>query len=384
VLFGSEFYRVDGRYDARLAGGGKLRAAVTWGFDQTRVLGTRNTQDMLFGSRVEVTRPLSDVVTLRGGFDVQLDNYSATERVYADPDDPATEQFNELFPARADTAAGFWTDLVIKVSPQLEIVPGIRLDTYLSQGEGAVSVDPRLSVVARPHKGVRILHAVGVASQPPSFIVPVPGLAVATLAGGLQRSIQASSGVELDLPLRITASVTGFAAAQLNMTDSIGAGQDFDTGELVPRSLGTATGLEIYVRRALTERLGGFVSYTLSRATRSVGREHMLATFDRPHVLHTAIGYDLGRGWRSGLRFSFYSGAARRPEGAAEGTSERKRDPPYYRLDFRVEKRWSLLDDAAWMSLVVEMMNATLTKETIGDSEIGPLLMPSIGLEGGF
>jgi len=385
VLFGSEFYRVDARYDARLSGGGHLRAAVTWGFDQTRVLGSRNTRDMMLGTRVELTRPLSKEVTLRAGLDLQIDKYSAVEPPYADPDDPSTQRFDALFPPRQDTAVGCWADLVLKPAPKLEVIPGVRVDSYASQGEGAVSVDPRLAVVAHADDHVRILHAIGVASQPPSFVVPVPGLAVATLAGGLQRSVQVSSGVEVDLPLRITASATGFMNAQLNMTDSIGSRQGFAEGATVPRSLGSSTGLEIYVHRALTERLGGFVSYTLSRTTRSVGREHFLAAFDRTHVLNAAIGYDIGRGWRSGLRFTFYSGAPlAAPAGSAgDETSDQGRDPPYYRLDFRVEKRWSIID-TAWISVVVEMLNATLTKETLGGQEIGPLLMPSIGLEGGF
>ena len=385
VLFGSEFYRVDARYDSRLVGGGNVRADLIWGYDQTRVLNTRNSRDMLLGSKVELARPLSDEVTLRGGFDMQLDSYTAAPRQYADPDDPATERFNALFPPRSDTSAAAWVDLVLKISPKLEVVPGLRLDSYISQGKGAVAVDPRLSVIARVDPHVRILHAVGIANQPPSFIVPVPGLAVATLAGGLQRSVQASSGVEVDLPFRITASATGFAALQMNMTDSIGTRQQPLEGETIPRSLGTAYGLEIYIHRALTERLGGFVSYTLSRSTRSVGSEHFFAAFDRPHVLHTAIGYDLGRGWRSGLRFSLYSGAPHAPAAATGGdeTGDQARDPPYYRVDFRVEKRWSVLD-TGWLSLVVEMLNATLTKETIGGQQIGPVLVPSLGLEGGF
>ena len=75
------------------------------------------------------------------------------------------------------------------------------------------------------------------------------------------------------------------------------------------------------------------------------------------------------------------SGAVRSRLG--DETGDQARDPPYYRVDFRVEKRWSVLD-TGWLSLVVEMLNATLTKETIGGQQIGPVLVPSLGLEGGF
>ncbi len=399
VLFGSEFYRIDGRYDARLQGGGKLRAAMTWGFDQTRIFGTRNSQNTLLGTRVRVSQPLSKAVTLRGGLDLQIDKYTADARPYSDPDDPFTQQFNNLFPPRADTGLAGWTDVVWKPSKELEVTPGLRVDTYISEGEKAVAVDPRLAVVAHAHEDLRLLHSFGVANQPPSFIVPVPGLAVASLNGGLQRSLQASSGVEIDLPMKVTASVTGFTGVYLNMTDAIGAQQNPVEDELIPRSLGSSKGLEIYIRRSLSERLGGFVSYTLSRTTRSVDRERFLASFDRPHVLHTALGYRLGGGWQTGFRFSIYSGAVLGtaeenedvdeesfdPEDSSQSaeTSETIRDPLFYRLDFRVEKKWKLFD-TAWLSLVAEMINATLNKETLGGTRAGPVTIPSIGIEGGF
>jgi len=37
-----------------------------------------------------------------------------------------------------------------------------------------------------------------------------------------------------------------------------------------------------------------------------------------------------------------------------------------------------------WLAFVAEMLNATLHKETVLSREIGPVAIPSIGLEGGF
>ena len=65
---------------------------------------------------------------------------------------------------------------------------------------------------------------------------------------------------------------------------------------------------------------------------------------------------------------------------------------PFFRLDLRLEKRWQL-GPRAWLSFVVEWMNATLSKESIGtnctlegcqEERIGPVTIPSLGLEGGF
>ena len=397
VLFGSEFYRVDGRYDVRLPNKGRMRAALTWGFDQTRLFGTRNSENMLMRSRVRLVQPLIPELTVRAGFDIQVDNYTADPLPYTDPDNPAVDAFDSLFPPRADTGMAGWVDVTWKPSKHFEITPGLRFDSYFSEGAQAMAVDPRLSVVVTPVKNVRILHSFGVANQPPSFVVPIPGLAVASLRGGLQTSFQASSGVELGLPGKITASLSAYTGLYLNMTDTIGSGQNVDENSTaIPRSLGSSKGFEVYIRRSLTERLGGFISYTFSRTTRSVGSERLLATFDRPHVVHAAAGYKLGRGWQAGLRFSAYSGALignfpgnedgeeaapRRTEGGL--TLDQNRDPIYYRFDFRVEKKWKVYD-TAWMSFVAEMVNATLNPEIIGGQRVGPVSIPSIGLEGGF
>lgn len=386
VLFGTEFYRVDGRYDVRLRGGGKIRSAVTFGYDQTRVADGRNTRDISLGTRVELEKPLGEDVLLRAGFNLQQDVYTASEPVYRDPDDPTNDDFDDLFPPRTDLAVGGYADVVWQIDPRFIIVPGIRVDAFASDGAQAVSADPRLAVTVKVHERVRLLHAFGVAHQPPSFIVPVPGLAVASLRGGLQRSLQAAAGVEVDLPLGLTASATVFDSVFLNMSDTLGVRPPGDDLNQVPRSLGNAKGLEVYLRRNLSSKIGGFVAYTLSRSTRSIDGYKFPAAFDRTHVLHSAISVDLTHGWRSGVRFSLYTGA---PLLEVPGEidlfrpSSPLRDPVFYRVDFRVEKRWKILD-RGFLSFVIEMVNSTLNTETINGNEVGPVTIPSIGLEGGF
>ena len=59
------------------------------------------------------------------------------------------------------------------------------------------------------------------------------------------------------------------------------------------------------------------------------------------------------------------------------------RDPAFYRLDLRVEKRWTL-QKARWISFVAETLNTTLHKEIVSNVELGPIAIPSVGVEGGF
>ena len=55
----------------------------------------------------------------------------------------------------------------------------------------------------------------------------------------------------------------------------------------------------------------------------------------------------------------------------------------FYRIDVRLEKRWNY-SNSRWLSFVAEMLNATLHKEVLMGHEIGPVSIPSIGLEGGL
>ena len=387
VVFGSEFYRVDARYDRKIGANGNLRWGATWGFDQSRVAAQRNARDTLWGTRLQYTQPIGERATVRAGADVQLDNYRADTGRWSDPDATSTKQYNELFPSRIDTALGGWADIVWKIAPRVELIPGVRFDLYKSGDASATAIEPRASMRVHATDKIRLVHAVGLAHQPPSFVAPIPGLAVGNLKGGLQKSVQASSGVEIDLPDATTATVTVFDSIFLNMSDALGTRGGND-GPFSSRSQGTAHGLEVYLRRRLTRRLGGFLSYTLSKSTRSVGRESFPATFDRRHVLNAAVAFELGRKWRAGTRLTMYTGAPDQ-ESTASGTtaalrsSDPPRDPAYYRIDLRLEKRWTW-GKATWLSFVAEMLNATLHKEIISGREIGPIAIPSIGLEGGF
>ena len=142
------------------------------------------------------------------------------------------------------------------------------------------------------------------------------------------------------------------------------------------------------MKRKLTERLGGFLSYTLTRATRTYGAQSFVSAFDRTHVLNVAASYDLGRNWRAGARLTFYTGLPKAPDPTDSST----RLSPFTRLDLRLEKRWPL-GKRTWISFVAEWMNATLSKEEVGTSctlqgckamTVGPITIPSLGIEGGF
>jgi hypothetical protein len=105
-------------------------------------------------------------------------------------------------------------------------------------------------------------------------------------------------------------------------------------------------------------------------------------------VANAALAFDLGRNWRAGTRFTIYTGTPVLPPSnngliPPQRSLSPDRDPAFYRLDLRLEKRWNL-GARTWISFVAEIMNATLHKEVVQGQTIGPVTIPSIGAEGGF
>jgi hypothetical protein len=402
---------VDVRYDVELGDRTRLRQAVTIGADRSNAIGNTigafrqaaTVHDLMLDARTHIHHRLTEGVLLRGGLDVELDAYDSRLEGPVSVD-------TSLFPTRQDILVGIFADAVIDAGRGVQITPGARVDLWGSQGTSALSGDVRLAARAPLTSWVRVVSTLGLAHQAPGFAVHVPGVAIGGLKGGLQTSFQTSGGVEADLPLEITASATFFYNAFFDLSDPIGVTGASGTayqppsyfnptslGFLNDRSLGSAVGLEVYLRRKLTKKLGGFLSYTLSRSTRYLGRETFAAQFDRTHSLGAALSWDIGRGFRVGSRVTFYTGMPLTPFYPASSVALYGSDrlPPFFRLDVRAEKRFAI-DAHRWLSIVAEVQNATLSKEANGlqcysgptascqPSELGPITLPSLGLEAGL
>jgi hypothetical protein len=382
------FHRVDLRYERRIGDAGKVRAAVTLGTEGTRG-GQGVVRDRLGGVRLELHTALGEAVLLRTGASANLDRYELDL-------DPATENFLDvqaLFPGRTDFVIGAYADLVIAAAPGISVTPGLRVDRYTSQGNAAVGISPRLAASFRLTPEVSIEHAIGIADQPPNFVPGVPGVAVAGLPGGLQRSVQTSAGVRVELPFSITGTTTLFNNAYFSLTDPFGQTQDLDldADEAEVRSVGHAMGLELSLTRPMTRGFGASLAYTLSRSTRSYERIHTLAGYDRPHVLNLGASLDLGRRWLASARSVLYSGVPGSRTLGERRVFDQSRARPFFRIDLRLEKRF-VLSPSAWWSVTAEIMNASLSTEVLRrpcepsciDDTVGPIVLPSLGVLGQF
>ncbi len=420
-IFDLIFHRLNARYRRSTDDGGFWELSVTGGVDITA--GDEDDglfmQDRLIGAGLRTERPLAKNLLLRAGFDVQSDEYSV-HLAEDEVDEPTTEEdeneVEEYFPGRTDTVTGLNLDVVWEAEPGVRVTPGMRLDLYFLQGRTFVGIEPRVLAAFDVNPTVTLTHGLGVVNQTPSFVIPLPGVQP-SIGRGLQRAIQHSAGVETHWPYEIDASATVYQNIQLNLTDplsTIHTTEQVEPGEDV-RGMGSGRGLEILLERSISQKLGGYLAYTLAYTERSLGRYSGPSSFDRRHVLGAALGYQLGGGWIAGVRGSFYTGVPATlrvsessgpapaptpggtptampeppaPVAASGGTNERTAS--FWRLDWRLEKRWPIGENGQWWALVAEVLNTTLNKEMIQrecgsdgcrSEVIGPVTIPSLGVE---
>jgi TonB family protein len=398
------FHRLDLRLDHKVSDG-NWRNALMLGLDRTGAdNGSVTVKSRMVGFRSEYRQALSKSATLRAGGDVLYEslaqndssgqNTSIEDGTTISDDSTDNNVRFGLSRARRDITTGVWADLVLAANSKLEVTPGIRADVFVSGDRVALAIDPRISARFQLSKKLTMTHGLALVHQAPSFVVPVPGFKP-SLEGGLQTAVQYSAGLSYSLPSGFESSLSLFQNAFFDMTDLISLVQLQNTtskDEQDFRATGHAYGLEFMLRRSLSRRVGGFASYTLSRSSRSSVELEGPATTDRTHVVNLGISADLGKNWRAGGRWLFYSGIPTRVAYVAAAKSP-PRTPPFWRLDFKVQKRWYIKYPDVWWGLVLEVLNTTLNQEVLsGDcyafgckfDSIGPVTIPSIGAEGAF
>jgi hypothetical protein len=391
-IIDSTFHRLLLRYERETVQG-KLSFGTVLGSDQAKLdegrVALRNSSLELF---VEGSHRLDPLTRLDAGLDAVSGRYRSKLGHFDDPKSRA--DYAKRFPTRVDRVSGGYLSLERDITPRLRATLGLRSDLYASAHDTALGIEPRLSTELQVTPHITLLSGFGIAHQPPGHVLPVPG-ATPALQEGLQTAYQSSAGVRLHLPGDVTLEATLFQSALFNLSDAPGVSR-LDNGDdgldEFSRSLGSSRGLELSLRRNLTRKLGGYVSYTLSRTERFLGRVTGPALFDRRHVLSGALSYTFSRDLYFGLRGSFYTGI---PADVAyvEAARAPPRTSPYHRIDVRAERRFRIGANGAYVALVLEMLNSTLSQEALGKScnayvcredEVGPVAIPSAGLEAVF
>jgi TonB family protein len=393
--FNIEYHRVDLRFDHPLKGGA-VRVAFTFNYDDTLTATQTNggagpdaAQKGPGGRlRTEIDERLSDSARIRAGADIGTTRYTVDQY-------PAIDGFLGAQGPHTDVEGGVYADVVWRPTRTLEIVPGFRFDGYETRQSAAWAPQPRLATRLRITPALTWISAMGTAHQEPTEQVFVPAKIPNLVDQGSQTSYQFSEGLEARLPSSMRARITGFYTYLIS-EHILGTGAS-ETGQ--------SGGLEVFVHRDFSRRLGGMISYTLSRTVGTAGGVTQRVGWDRTHVVSIVASYDLGRSWRVGARMFVESGRPYPPVCVRScGTSApgpmavfytpQADLPAFWRVDARLEKRWSF-PGGQWITGALECFNVSDNAEPVG-AELAPdgrtiavrdqsaIILPTVAVEGGF
>ena len=306
---------------------------------------------------------------------------------------------------------GLWLEARWRILPQLTLTPGLRADLYHygpAEPHLTATVTPRLSVRWDPSERLALKAGLGMysegarngdAAQPfgnPS-ILP-------------ERAWQATLGAEVRPLDGVFLSVEAFykSLSQLIVrTDALETVNGVTRAEVLDNAgNGRVFGLEVLLRKELSERLFGWIAYTLSRSDRvdRPGQPQRLFDFDQTHNLTAIASYKLGAGWQLGARFRIITGNPNTPVVGARylanfdaylpiyGPTNSVRVPAFHQLDVRLDKTWTF--DSWLLDAYVDVLNAYNHRSIEGlvysydfsqqSTFKGLPIIPTLGLKGSF
>jgi len=254
-----------------------------------------------------------------------------------------------------------------KPFPKLELLPGFRVDWYNVINRW--SFDPRLVARYEVVPGSVVKAGVGYYSQPPG-----PDQADNTIGNSRlvpTRSLQTSLGFEQRLRDGINLDATLFyKSVDRVVVTNFATGFDASAPPWQNDGSGRIYGFELSLKAQVNPQLSFYLAYTYQRSFRTdrPGATERLFDFDQPHILTVLGSWEIGRGWRTSLRFRLVSGNPDTP--AAGGIYDARTDSyvpifgavnsirqaTFHQLDLRIDKMWTF---ERWkLSLYLDVQNA--------------------------
>lgn len=404
-----EFHRVSVESRAELGGGTSQSLLLSVGrmnFEQKAgpdISGSFVAYNL--DARAEWRVPIHPSLGLRFGVDAQNTFYdgdysgSRPPQLEGDPsiNEPNTNQPHvDIADTFSQVAPAGYLELSIAPTPEVELIPGIRVD-YFRQIH-ALSVDPRLAARVKVAAETTLKGGVGLFTQQPQYFEDIPGIGNADLDPG--RAIHQSVGVEQGFGEVAHVSVEAF---HRRLFDRVVATQGGAPPYFVNDGSGRVFGLELFGRFRPTRSTQGTLSYTLSRSERR-DRDGAWRLFDQDqtHNLVATLRQDLGAGWEVGARFRLVTGNPRTPIRGSVfdattglyrplyGAVGSERDPTFHQLDLLAQKTWQL--PGFRLSAYLDLQNADNSKNPEGRSYSydyqksedvqGLPIFPNLGLRG--
>jgi hypothetical protein len=268
---------------------------------------------------------------------------------------------------------------------KLHVIPSIRVEPYVqtvSRTAPAVGttppvglfeewteVEPRVSARWRPIPLVTWKAAYGLYHQPPAPADLSAVFGNPTL--GLETAEHLVGGVSVGSPDVVSVEVTGFRVTSQGLAVRSSLPSPLLAQSLVATGIGRTVGIQFLVRKQLSKRFFGWITYTLSRAERANAENapYYPYDYDQTNVLVALASYEIGHGFSLGARFRYATGYPRTPVTGAyfdtkSGTYEPTfgalnsiRIPDFFQLDARAAKRFDFGHTS--LEVYLDVQNAT-------------------------
>jgi hypothetical protein len=375
-----EFHRAELRLIHEI-GRWELGSALQLGWDRSAFEGGLNVSSARIGPRVYAAWRGDGGLRLRFGADL----IGSVGKITAPKNQDMSDVEIIVPPYAADVAGrsvgGVYAELSWPVERDLTLDLGLRSDLWLTGSRWDAAVDPRFSVTWRSQPKLEWHAAVGLGHQPAVFLIPLPGIADVGLDHGLQTAVQTEAGVSIDLPLDVRLETNLYFQY---LTRNLFPDLVLDTAESCdslpiqiadraarcqdryPRASAIAYGLEVFLHRDMTERLSGWLSYTLGWADAHADEGYSFTpSFDVRHLANLVLQYSIVEGFEVGARLHFRTGKMANMTFLRDSPIRyEQRLPAFGRVDVMFGYRWQ----TSWakLRLALEWWNLTLSREATG------------------
>ncbi|MEM9454736.1 MAG: hypothetical protein AAGF11_11190 [Myxococcota bacterium] len=394
----TDFHRLDLVFRKRRQGW-RVRLTPSFRFENNRLVAGADTfrrrrRDAIGSVRAEVARALGPRAELTVGTDFELDGYFALDEQAELGSSGDELPFTETRDRGLQSSLGVYGTVLLQLG-RLTLRPGVRWNGFSVGDRFAFAVDPRGVAGIDVSDRWRIDLGLGRYSQvrsiadrnevdlvdqgsgiqgaslflPSAFGNLDPAVTFAPQDSQLnaREALHASASVRYRIGDVGRAELTGFFRNQYNNVPPLSDGADnpFD-------SISRAGGVEALVRARLSEKLYGWVGYTLTfaelillQAPPTFPYTRRPSDYDQRHNLVALASYVLPKRWRVGGRFRLVSGLPYTPvvgsvalPGGYQpifGLRNGSRLPLSHQLDLRVDKKW--IRDRVSVTAYVDIQN---------------------------
>jgi TonB family protein len=366
-----KFFRVIATYTQPAGRDVNLTLSPAFGRDTVTIAGAQAEASGPFTSisalqttlsyRMRLAGKINSWLTIDTGLDVQsrVNEYRAKIPL---TDDLANASGIDVAPESVTQSAtlhgaALYGDVGIRPTSRLRIVPSLRLDAFLISGQRRFSYDPRLVGRYQLDHAWTVKSYVGKFSQPPQ--AEALDIRFGNPKLNLETGYHFGAGFEWR-PSRLW--LLDSEAYYIRRRDLVVFSTDIEqqnSGNFVRQFWSNAAtnyayGVEGIIRREISQRVFGWLSYTflVARQQRGPDKPETPTTFDQMHTLNAVVSYKPGGGWELGARFRMSTGRPGTPVTSATydadngsynpvlGVIRSERLPLFSQLDLRAEKTW--------------------------------------------